>query len=46
MPSALSFSPNTCYELLNVATEESTLGRRNCTHSRELEIHSRTVVQM
>lgn len=33
----LSFfsSPKTCYELLNIACEESTLGRQKCTLSRE-----------
>lgn len=35
-------SPKTCYELLNIASEESTLGRQTCTLSRELETHSLT----
>lgn len=39
-------SPKTCYELLNIASEESTLGRQKCTLSRELEMHSQAVVQM
>lgn len=39
-------SPKTSYELLNIASEESTLGRQKCTLSRELETHSQTVVQM
>ena len=39
-------SPKTCYELLNIASEESTLGRQKCTLSRELETHSQAVVQM
>lgn len=39
-------SPKTSYELLNIASEESTLGRQKCTLSRELGTHSQTVVQM
>lgn len=35
-------SPKTCYELLNIASEESTLGRQKCTLSRELEMHSQS----
>lgn len=38
-------SPKTCYELLSIASEESTRGRQKCT-LRELEMHSQAVVQM
>lgn len=32
-------APKTCYELLNIACEESTLGRQKCSLSRELDMH-------